>query len=80
MKWRREAELLPGELCLGDKIIKTKAIVNFYQEKKNIVEGFKKLPKALRTQALTTLTSSFGLVCWIWFGWFGWFSLLGLVW
>ena len=31
-----KAELLPGELCLGDKIIKTKAIVNFYQEKKNI--------------------------------------------
>ena len=32
------------------------------------------LPKALRTQALTALTSSFGLV------WFGGFGLVGLVW
>ena len=29
------------------------------------------LPKALRTQALTALTSSFGLVWWVWFGTFG---------
>ena len=34
----------------------------------------KTLPKALRTQALTALTSSFGLVWWVWFG------LAGLVW
>ena len=31
----------------------------------------KTLPKALRTQGLTTLTSCFGLVWWIWFGRFG---------
>ena len=37
----------------------------------------KTLPKALRTQALTALTSSFGLVWWVWFGRFG---LVGLVW
>ena len=35
------------------------------------------LPKALRTQGLTTLTSCFGLVWWVWYGRFG---LVGLVW
>ena len=35
------------------------------------------LPKALRTQALTTLTSNFGLVRYFWLGRFG---LVGLVW
>ena len=43
------------------------------------------LPKALRTQALTALTSNFGLVGlvrWVWLGrfWFGRFGLVGLVW
>ena len=40
----------------------------------------KTLPKALRTQALTALTSNFGmvgLVRWVWLGRFG---LVGLVW
>ena len=35
---------------------------------------FETLPKALRTQALTALTSNFGLVGlvrWVWLGWFG---------
>ena len=43
------------------------------------------LPKALRTQALTALTSKFGLLGLVWFGKFGfvglvWFGLVGLVW
>ena len=43
------------------------------------------LPKALRTQALTTLDSNFGLVWQIWFSKLGrlnlvWFGLAGLVW
>ena len=37
----------------------------------------KTLPKALRTQALTSLTSNFGLVG---LAWFDRFSLEGLVW
>ena len=37
----------------------------------------KTLPKALRTQALTTLTSCFGLVLWVQFSRFG---FVGLVW
>ena len=37
----------------------------------------KTLPKALRTQALTALTSKFGLVGLVWFGRLG---LVGLVW
>ena len=47
--------------------------------KENLIELFikKTLPKALRTQALTALTSNFGLVRWIWLGRFG---LVGLVW
>ena len=48
----------------------------------------KTLPKALQTQALTALTSSFGLIWWVGFGMFGsvglfgyvWFGLVGLVW
>ena len=45
----------------------------------------KTLPKALRTQALTALTSNFGLVWWVLFGsvsfvgWV-WFALVSLVW
>ena len=38
------------------------------------------LPKALRTKALTALTSNFGLVGLIWWVWFGGFGLVGLVW
>ena len=44
------------------------------------LNNVKTLPKALRTQALTALTSNFGLVGlvrWIWLGRFG---LVGLVW
>ena len=37
----------------------------------------KTLPKALRTQALTALTSSFGLIWWVRFGMFGSVGLLG---
>ena len=37
----------------------------------------KTLPNLLWTQALTTLTSTFGLV---WLVWFGRFSLVGSVW
>ena len=37
----------------------------------------KTLPKALRTQALTALTSNLGLVGLVWFGRLG---LVGLVW
>ena len=37
----------------------------------------KTLPKALRTQVLTALTSSFGLIWWVGFGMFGSVSLLG---
>ena len=48
----------------------------------------KTLPKALRTQVLTALTSSFGLIWWVGFGMFGsvgllgevLFGLVGLVW
>ena len=52
-------------------------------------EYFKTLPKALRTQALTALTSNFGLVglvcrlgliCLVWYVWFSMFVLVGLVW
>ena len=38
------------------------------------------LPKALRTQALTCFTSSFGLIWWVGFGMFGSVGLLGYVW
>ena len=41
------------------------------------------LPKALRTQALTALTSNFGLVGLVQYAWkakFGRFGLVGLVW
>ena len=49
------------------------------------------LLKALQTQVLTTLTSSFALICWVGFGMFGSvgllssvlfgrFGLVGLVW
>ena len=38
------------------------------------------LPKALRTQALTALTSNFGLVGLVWQDWFGRFGLVSLVW
>ena len=40
----------------------------------------KTLPKALRTQALTALTSKFGLVGLVWYGWFGRLCMIGLVW
>ena len=40
----------------------------------------KTLPKALRTQALTALTSSFGLVGLLWLVLFGRFGLVALVW
>ena len=40
----------------------------------------KTLPKALRTQALTALTSKFGLVGLVWYGWFCGFGMVGLVW
>ena len=56
-----------------------------------ILGGLETLPKALRTQALTALTSDFGLVdlvqyAWkakfdlVWWVWFGRFGLVGLVW
>ena len=35
------------------------------------------LPRALKTQALTALTSSFGLIWWVEFGMFGAVGLLG---
>ena len=46
------------------------------------------LPKALQTQALTALSSSFGSIWYVGFGMFGsvgllgyvWFGLVGLVW
>ena len=38
------------------------------------------LPKALRTQVLTALTSNFGLEGLVWQVWFGRFGLVGLVW
>ena len=38
------------------------------------------LPKALRTQALTALTSNFGLVGLVKWVWLGRFGLVGLVW
>ena len=41
---------------------------------------YKTLPKALRTQALTALTSNFGVVDLVWQIWFGRFGLVGLVW
>ena len=40
----------------------------------------KTLPKALGTQALTALTSNFGLVGLVRWVWFGRFGLVGLVW
>ena len=40
----------------------------------------KTLPKALRTQVLTALTSKFGLVGLVWWIWFGRFGLVGLIW
>ena len=40
----------------------------------------KTLPKALRTQALTALTSNFGLVGLVRWVWLGRFGLVGLVW
>ena len=40
----------------------------------------KTLPQALRTQALTALTSNFSLVGLVWCVWFGAFGLVGLVW
>ena len=40
----------------------------------------KTLPKALRTQALTASTSSFGLILWVGFGRFGLVSLVVLAW
>ena len=42
--------------------------------------GYKTLPKALRTQALTALTSNFGLVGLVRWVWLGRFGLVGLVW
>ena len=46
----------------------------------NLIKSNKKtLPKALRIQALTALTSSFGLLLWVGFGRFGSLGLLGLV-
>ena len=66
------------------------------QEKqtKGVQLSVKTLPKALRTQALTALTSNLGLVgfvCYVlfcrfdlvglvWYVWFGKFGLIGLVW
>ena len=38
------------------------------------------LSKALRTQALTASTSSFGLIWWVGFGMFGSVGLLSSVW
>ena len=46
----------------------------------NLVYWKKTLPKALRIQALTALTSNFGLVGLVWWVWFGRFGLVGLVW
>ena len=40
----------------------------------------KTLPKALRTQALTALTSNFGLVGLVRWAWLGRFGLVGFVW
>ena len=40
----------------------------------------KTLPKALRTQPLTALTSNFGLVGLVRWVWLGRFGLVGLVW
>ena len=45
-----------------------------------LVEFEKTLPKALRTQALTALTSKFSLVGSVLQVWFGRFGLVGLVW
>ena len=42
-------------------------------------EGKETLPKALRTQALTALTSSFGMVGLVWQVLFDRFGLVGLV-
>ena len=45
--------------------------------------NYKTLPKALRTQVLTALTSNFGLVGLVqyaWHVWFGGFGLASLVW
>ena len=44
-----------------------------------LIAQVKTLPKALQTQALTALTSSYGLVWWVWFGGFGLVALVGLV-
>ena len=46
------------------------------QTMQNMQMQNKTLPKALRTQASTALTSNFDLVWWVWFGRFG---LVGLV-
>ena len=43
-------------------------------------ENKKTLPKALRTQALTALTSNFGLVGLVRWVWIGRFDLVGFVW
>ena len=40
----------------------------------------KTLPKALRAQVLTALTSNFGLEGLVWQVWFGRLGLVGLVW
>ena len=56
---------------------------------KGLGENIETLPKALRTQALTALTSSFGLIWKVgWYIWLAWlrsvwfnrFSLVGFVW
>ena len=46
----------------------------------NKQRDIKTLPKALRTQALTALTSNFGLVGLVRWVWLGRFDLVGLVW
>ena len=45
----------------------------------NVRHQQKTLPKALRTQALTALTSNFGVVDLVWKIWFGKLGLVGLV-
>ena len=54
-----------------------KVKVNKFEKVK--VTTFKTLPKALRTQALTALTSNLGLVGLVQYGWQVWFGKFGLV-
>ena len=53
---------------------------NQYIFRKLLIIVIQTLPKALQTQALTALTSNFGLVGLVWQVSFGRFGFLGLVW